>query len=383
MVVTTPLRTRPPRFSTIRCRSISVKADEAEISNRNSARECARLACCPPGPPAGPNVHDSSRAGITWPRSRERSWFASGITARETNQVNDSERKQNPWKLAARPHTLWAAIAPVAVGGGLAAGSDAFRIDAFVVALIGAVAIQIAANFANDASDAKRGADPAQRIGPTRAVSSGLLTSRQMWTGTWAAFAVAAAAGAYLTLITSWIIIAIGVASIVATLGYVGGPVPYGYRGLGEVFVFVFFGLVATVASRYVHDQTAPLEAWLLAIPIGFMVAAILVANNVRDIETDAVTGKRTLAVMMGLEPSRRLFAVLVYGTFTLIGAFAVVGATPTRTVLAVLAIPLARPLVKTLSTTREGPALIGVLQGTARLHLLVALAVAVGAVVS
>ncbi len=284
--------------------------------------------------------------------------------------------------LAARPHTLWAAVAPVAIGAGLAVGAEAFRTDALVAAFVGAMAIQIAANFANDASDAKRGADTDERVGPTRAVASGLLTSRQIWTGTWMAFAVAGAAGVYLTIITSWIILAIGVASIIATLAYVGGPIPYGYRGLGEVFVFVFFGLVATVGSRFVHDQTAPLEAWLLAIPVGFMVTAILVANNVRDIETDEATGKRTLAVMIGPERSRRLFAILVYGTFVAVAAFAAIGITPRATALALLALPLARPLVTTLKATADGPALIGVLQGTARLHLLVAIGVAVGAMI-
>ena len=294
-----------------------------------------------------------------------------------------TKHSTNAWKLAARPHTLWAAVAPVLVGAGLAAGDGEFRLDALAAALIGALAIQIAANFANDASDAKRGADSAGRIGPPRAVASGLLTSRQMWTGAWVAFAVAALVGAYLAFITSWIIIAIGVASIVATLTYVGGPVPYGYRGLGEVFVFVFFGVVATVASRYVHSESAPLDAWLLAVPIGFMVTAILVANNVRDIDSDRHAGKRTLAVMIGRRQAQRLFAFLVYGTFAVIAVLATIGLVPRYCLLAVVAAPLARPLVRTLSSAADGPALIGVLQGTARLHVLVALGVAIGAVVS
>ncbi len=288
----------------------------------------------------------------------------------------------NPWKLAARPPTLWAAVAPVLVGAGLAGGDGVFRPDAFAAALVGALAIQVAANFANDASDARRGVDTHARIGPPRVVAEGLLTSRQIWTGTWVAFGVAAVAGVYLTLITSWVIVAVGLASILATLAYVGGPLPYGYKGFGEVFVFVFFGLVATVTSRYVHDQAAPLDAWLLAIPIGFMVTAILVANNVRDIETDAATGKRTLAVIVGRAAARRLFATLMYGAFALVAGLAVSGLTPPWTVLALTVMPLARPLAETLSHSTDGPSLIGVLQGTARLHVLVAIGLAIGAAI-
>ena len=286
------------------------------------------------------------------------------------------------WINAARPHTLWAAVAPVVAAGGLAAGDDAFRWDAAVVAGIGAIAIQIAANFANDASDAKRGADTEARIGPTRAVASGLLTSRQVWIATWVAFGVAALTGVYLAIISSWVILVIGVASVVAALTYVGGPSPYGYRGLGEVFVFVFFGVVATVASRFVHDSTAPLDAWLISIPIGFIVTAILVANNYRDIETDGATGKRTLAVIMGRHRTVQLFAALVYGSFVVIAVAAAAGPIPRWSLLALLAVPLGVPLVRTLGSTESGPELIGVLQGTARLHLVVAGLIALGALI-
>ena len=265
------------------------------------------------------------------------------------------------WLLASRPATLWAAVVPVLVGGGLAwgagreeifcitapcpAGDRFFRWDAFVVTLIAALAIQIAANFANDASDAKKGADDEHRIGPTRAVASGLISARQMWVGVWVMFAVAAAGGIYLAVISSAIIIVIGVVSVLATLGYVGGPHPYGYIGLGEAFVFVFFGVIATVGSRYVHDSTAPTEAWLLSIPVGFLVTAILVVNNIRDIETDAATGKRTLAVMLGRSGTARLFDGLVYGAFVLVGGFAAAGWTPRPTAIALIAIVAAPSL--------------------------------------
>ncbi|NNC91194.1 MAG: 1,4-dihydroxy-2-naphthoate polyprenyltransferase [Acidimicrobiia bacterium] len=303
------------------------------------------------------------------------------------------------WLLAARPATLWAAVVPVLVGGGLAwgAGSETlncvtapcpegdrfFRWDAFFVTLVAALAIQVAANFANDASDAKRGADNERRIGPTRAVASGLIGSHLMWVAVWVAFVVAAACGIYLAVISGPIIIVIGVVSILATLGYVGGPKPYGYMGLGELFVFVFFGVIATVGSRFVHDSTAPAAAWLLSVPVGFLVTAILVANNIRDIETDAATGKRTLAVILGRSRTARLFDALVYGALVMLAVFAVAGWTPRWTMLGALAVPLAIPISRVVHTNTAGPPLIGALQATARLHLVVGALVALGAAIA
>lgn len=281
------------------------------------------------------------------------------------------------WQTAARPHTLPAAIVPVLVGGGLAYGEDVFRLDAFAWALLGALAIQLAANFANDASDAVRGADTAERLGPPRMVALGVISPRQMWVAAWAAVGVAAVAGVFLTFIAGWVVLLIGAGSIIAMLGYVGGPVPYGYRGLGEVFVFVFFGLVATVGSRYVHDMTAPLNAWLLAIPIGMLVTAILVANNYRDTDTDRVAGKRTLAVILGRDRTRRLFAVLVYGVFVVLSVFAVAGWVPVSTLFAGFLLPYATIPVRIVYSRTDGPSLIRALKATARLHLWVGVIVA------
>jgi 1,4-dihydroxy-2-naphthoate octaprenyltransferase len=162
-------------------------------------------------------------------------------------------------------------------------------------------------------------------------------------------------------------------------LGYVGGPVPYGYRGLGEVFVFVFFGVVATVGSRYVHDTTAPRDAWLLSIPIGMLVTAILVANNYRDIETDRAAGKRTLAVLIGPSRTRALFAVLVYGAFVLIVLFATLGWTPRATAFAGLLLPYATAPVRIIYRRSDGPSLIRALKMTAGLHLWTGLVLAAG----
>jgi 1,4-dihydroxy-2-naphthoate octaprenyltransferase len=259
----------------------------------------------------------------------------------------------------------------------LAYGEEVFRWDAFIWALIGALAIQVAANFANDASDARRGVDTADRLGPPRMVATGTIESRQMWVATWVAIGVAGVAGIALTIIAGWLVLLIGVSSIVAMLGYVGGPAPYGYRGLGEVFVFVFFGLVATVGSRYVHDMSAPLAAWLLAVPVGLLVTAILVANNYRDIDTDRATGKRTLAVIMGRPGTRGLFVSLVFGAFVAIAVFAVAGWIPLTTMFAGFLIPYAAVPVRIVLARTDGPALVRALKSTARLHLWVGVVLA------
>ncbi len=285
-----------------------------------------------------------------------------------------------PWLLAARPATLWASVAPVLVGSGLAWGQGVFRPDAFAVALVSAVLINVGANFANDASDARRGADGPARIGPTRAVAAGLISPRRMWVGVAAVFALAAAGGVHLAVIAGWPVLVIGAACLLAAVGYTGGPFPYGYRALGEVAVFVFFGLAGTVGSRFVHDGTAPAAAWLLAIPVGMLVTAILVANNVRDLDTDRAAGKRTLAVLLGRQGGRRLFGGLVWGAFAVLAAEAATGWVPRLAALGLLAAPLAIPVMAAVSRETAGPALIRALRATARLNLLAGALMAVGA---
>ncbi len=287
-----------------------------------------------------------------------------------------------PWVLAARPATLGAAVAPILVGSALAVADDAFRLDAFMVMLFAALAIQVGVNFANDLADAQRGADTAARIGPTRAVAAGLISPRSMKRGIVAAFGSASIAGLYLIWLGGWPILVIGVASIIAALGYTNGPVPYGYRGLGEVFVFVFFGLVATVGSRYVFDRTVDVNAWVAAIPMGLLAAAILVANNLRDIDTDREAGKRTLAVMMGRRATYVFFGACVGGSFLVIAAAAAGEALPRPTLLALIVAPVGAYLSRIAATETTGPPLIALLKGTARLQILVALLLAVGIVI-
>jgi 1,4-dihydroxy-2-naphthoate octaprenyltransferase len=287
------------------------------------------------------------------------------------------------WLLASRPATLPAAAAPVVVGSALAAASEVFRWDALIVILFAALAIQIGVNFANDLADAEKGADTEARIGPTRAVATGLLSAGQMKRGIMVAFGLAAIAGVYLIWLAGWVILAIGIVSIIAALGYTNGPIPYGYYGLGELFVFVFFGLVATVGTRYVYDQTAPADAWVGGIAIGLLAAAILVANNVRDTDTDRLAGKRTLAVILGRNPARWLYAVMVLGSFAVVAAAVLLGTLPVWSLLTLVALPLTVSPIRTIFTETAGPPLIGVLKDTARLQLVFAALLAVGVLIA
>jgi 1,4-dihydroxy-2-naphthoate octaprenyltransferase len=289
----------------------------------------------------------------------------------------------NPWLLAARPATLLAATASVLVGSALAARDDVYRWDAFAVVLFAALAIQVGVNYANDLADARRGADTEHRIGPTRAVAAGLLSEAEMRRGIAVAFGAAAIAGLYLIYLGGWVILVIGVVSIVAALGYTNGPIPYGYYGLGEIFVFVFFGLVATAGTRYVYDRTTPADAWISGVVMGLLAAAILVANNVRDIETDRVAGKHTLAVVLGRRGGRWLYAFTTVGAFAVILVGAVAGALPSGMLLALLAGAAAVPLLRDMFTETAGPPLIGVLKGTARLQFVVAVLMSVGALLT
>ena len=197
------------------------------------------------------------------------------------------------WRAAARPPTLTAAVAPVLVGTGAAIGDGVFAAGPFVAALFGALCLQIGANFANDVFDFERGADTGDRLGPPRATQMGLLTPLQMKIGMWAAFLLAFLAGIYLVVVAGWIVVVIGLASIVAGLIYTGGPWPVGYHALGDAFTFVFFGMVAVVGTYFVQAEAAPGMVWLAAVPVGCTVTAILVANNLRDLATDRAAGRR------------------------------------------------------------------------------------------
>ena len=215
------------------------------------------------------------------------------------------------WLLATRPATLTAALSPVMVGAAAAwraSGGLGYRWGAVVAALLGAMFIQVGTNLANDVFDFEKGADTAERLGPTRVTQAGLLSPSQVRAGMVASFALATAAGVYLTAVAGWPIVAIGVASIASGVAYTGGPYPLGYNGLGDVFVFVFFGLVAVGGTAFVALGHVPALALALAVPVGALATAVLVVNNVRDHVTDVRAGKRTLVVRLG-----RRFGVAEY----------------------------------------------------------------------
>ena len=283
------------------------------------------------------------------------------------------------WVEGARPRTLPAALAPVAVGTGAAAALDGFRPGPAVLALVVALALQVAVNYANDYSDGRRGTD-ADRVGPMRLVGSGAASSRQVLVAAALAFAAAAAAGLALAALSSWWLVAVGAVSIVAAWTYTGGPVPYGYRALGEVFVFVFFGLVAVVGTTFAQTRSLEGLAFAAAVPIGLLIVALLVVNNLRDVHGDAAVSKRTLAVLLGEQRTRLFFTGLVVVAFVLV---ALIGAARPWALLALLALPLAVPPVRVVLRGGRGPVLIGALQATGRLTLVTGVLLALGLALS
>ena len=220
------------------------------------------------------------------------------------------------WVMAARPRTLPAAVAPVLVGTALAWTEGTFKVLTFIAALLGALFIQVGTNLSNDYSDARRGADTEDRLGPVRVTAGGLVPPRQVLVATYVAFGLAVLAGSYLIATAGWELLLVGAASILAGVLYTGGPRPYGYEGLGEVFVFLFFGVVAVTGSYFAQVERIEWEALVLAVPVGLLASAILVVNNVRDLETDRRAGKRTLAVRLGRERTRVLYVAMVAGAF-------------------------------------------------------------------
>jgi len=280
---------------------------------------------------------------------------------------------------AARPRTLPAAVTPVVVGTAAALRPIAdIHLGRAVLALVVALSLQVAVNYANDLFDGISGVDTVDRTGPRRAVASGLVTPRQMKLATVAALAVAAVAGLVLAVLVGWELLLVGALAILATLGYSGGKRPYASRGFGEASVFVFFGVVATAGSAYVQDGVLSPVALLASFPVGFLAVSLLVVNNLRDIPTDAVAGKRTLAVRLGEHGTRRLYQGLVVAA--LVGVVVVAAVVPGWwPLLGLLAAPLAVPPLRMSATAPLGRALIPVLEATGRVQLLLGIGLAVG----
>lgn len=271
----------------------------------------------------------------------------------------------NKWVLGARPRTLAAAIAPVVVASALA-GPD-FNWFRAALALKVGVWLQIGVNFANDYSDGVKGTD-ANRIGPTRLVASGLATAKSVKMAAYISFFIASIAGVWLALLTSPLLIVIGVLAIAAAWGYTGGKNPYGYNGLGELSVFVFFGLVATVGTYYAQTEKVTALSFIVAVPMGALACAILAVNNIRDRAQDELVGKRTVAVRLGDAKARRAFvALLVVAHTAAIATFI-----PTA-ILTLLAAPLTYSISKVVLSGATGRDLIPVLGRTGKLQLLFA----------
>ena len=283
------------------------------------------------------------------------------------------------WIEGARPRTLPAAVAPVLVGTGAAAAAGDVRIGRALLALVVSLALQVAVNYANDYSDGIRGTDT-QRVGPLRLVGSGVSSPAAVKRAAVAAFAVAAAAGLVLAALTTWWLLAIGAAAMLAAWFYTGGSRPYGYRALGELSVFVFFGLVATIGTAYVQLERVTATAVAGGIGCGALACALLVVNNLRDIPTDSVSGKRTLAVVLGERRTRALYVALVAVAF--LAAVALVAVTP-WTLLTLAAAPLAARPARTVAAGRRGRDLVPALRDTGRLQLAYAVLLAVALVLA
>jgi 1,4-dihydroxy-2-naphthoate octaprenyltransferase len=305
------------------------------------------------------------------------------------------------WVLAARPKTLPVGVAPVLLGMAVAYAAGAFSAGPALAALVGSVLIQIGTNFANDLFDFRKGADTAARIGPVRAAAAGLLTPAQVRNGTVAAFGLATLVGLYLVYVGGWPIVAIGIASILCGVAYTGGPYPLGWNGLGDLFVFVFFGPVAVAGTVWVQLHglpnaggtsllvklaALPSAVWLASLPVGALATAVLIVNNVRDLPTDAAVGKRTLAVRFG-----RRFGVVEYGAMLGLAAGAPVALWSAAFIpgawfdssgfllLPLLTIPWGVMLLRTLARSTDGPTLNETLASTAKLGVVHAALFAIG----
>ena len=285
------------------------------------------------------------------------------------------------WIQGARPRTLGASITPVLVGTAAAGTVIAWR---FVAALLVGLGLQVGVNFANDFNDGIRGVDTAERLGPPRLTSSGIVAPRAVLIAALAGIFVAGLAGLALAAATTWWLVPIGAVAMLALWLYSGGPRPYADLGLGELMVFVFFGVMATAGSAYVQVETVPNAAWWAAVPMGLLAVAILIANNLRDIPTDAVAGKRTLAVRLGDRRTRRFYRLCIAGSFLTVGLGVVVEAIdrgsglPAWSLLAFGSAPVAVQPLREIGRA-SGRGLIPVLIGTARLQIVFGVLFALG----
>ena len=257
------------------------------------------------------------------------------------SQAEKSLSRFQIWILASRPKTLPAAASGVVTGAALALHDGHFRFGPALAALFVALLLQIGSNLANDVYDYERGADAGERHGPMRVTQSQLLTPGQVKVGMWVVFGLSSVLGLYLAVVAGWVVILIGLAAILSAIAYTGGPFPLGYYGLGDLFVFIFFGVAAVAGTYFVQAGSVSAQAWWMSLPIGWLIVDILVVNNLRDIRADRDAGKHTLAVRFGERGSRIQYLVLLIASYLIIPALAVFDVLPWTSLLAWLSIPL------------------------------------------
>lgn len=282
------------------------------------------------------------------------------------------------WVLAARPKTLPAAAAGVVAGTALAVHDGQFRFGPAFAALCVALLLQIGSNLANDVYDYERGADAGERHGPMRVTQSQLLTPEQVKIGMWVVFGISAGMGLYLAFVAGWIVILIGLAAILSAIAYTGGPFPLGYYGLGDLFVFIFFGVAAVAGTYFVQAGSVSVQAWWMSLPIGWLIVDILVVNNLRDIRTDREAGKHTLAVRFGERGTRAQYIILLIASYLLLPILAIFGILPWTSLLVWLSLPLAWHTLQVVFE-KSGPPLNEALAGTGRIALVYSLLFFVG----
>ena len=283
------------------------------------------------------------------------------------------------WLLAIRPRTLPVALAPVVVGTAVAFSAGEARLLPALAAGLGALGLQVASNLANDLFDFESGADGEDRIGPVRASQLGLLDSTQMWMGMGVVLGLTVLVGFYLLAVAGWPVVVVGILSMVAALAYTGGPWPFGYKGLGDPAVFFFFGVVAVTGTYYVQALAWSTPAFLTSLPVGALATAILVVNNVRDIESDTRAEKNTLAVRFGRRFGIREYAGLMGLAYGMLPVFWLGLGRSVFVLLPLLSLPRAIALCRTLAREVEGPPLNAALAGTAQLSLLFSVLLAIG----
>lgn len=287
--------------------------------------------------------------------------------------MNEKMNMLQIWWLAIRPRTLPAAAAGVAMGSALAWHDGSFQLLPALAALLVALLLQIGSNVANDVFDFERGADTAERLGPVRVTQAGYLTPTQVKAGMVVIFAFAAFLGLYLATLRGWTVIWLGAAAILSAVAYTGGPYPLGYHGLGDIFVFLFFGLAAVAGTYFVQVGSVSTAAWWMSVPIGFIVTAILVVNNLRDLENDRKAGKHTLAVRFGEQGAKAEYLLLMLTAYLIVPIFVWMKIIPVGAMLSWLSLPIAIQTLRVVFTQKGRP-LNAALAGTGQTAFLFSL---------